>query len=389
MMNFLPNGEFFTEQIANYEAQIIQFLLKVAEVKGLDLNLTLIEIYLLLHRQLTQQQLSVLTNFPKSKISKLTSKLLTSNSISKRFLQGTHTNIYSLINIPLDLNELPVAVVKSELQENIEFCADLIEELLKLNPDEQEDSRLLLWRVADILYYYEIFLAVITTSDHLQDFILPRPSGKFSFLSGDEDYRGKVMGYLENRIKSNPTIISFSPAVKKIEERMINFILKGVLKKEKQSLELIISYFKTRGKLNQKKLQELTRFSAGTVSQSLSTLIEQRKIRLLPNTNITSNEKFYIMDSLTLGLIQHHFQIYQDILTWKEPFLVTKAELNMPSDSLILQSGYFTVYTLVDKILTQVIPRYQLRHSEFLKLRELTNKNPSHFVFSKLSSNTE
>ncbi|MCK5346614.1 MAG: hypothetical protein KAR20_24560, partial [Candidatus Heimdallarchaeota archaeon] len=149
------------------------------------------------------------------------------------------------------------------------------------------------------------------------------------------------------------------------------------------------SYFKTRGKLNQKKLQELTRFSAGTVSQSLSTLIEQRKIRLLPNTNITSNEKFYIMDSLTLGLIQHHFQIFQDILTWKDPFLVTKAELNMPSDSLILQSRYFTVYTLVDKILTQVIPRYQLRHSEFLKLRELTNKNPSHFVFSKLSSNTK
>ena len=152
---------------------------------------------------------------------------------------------------------------------------------------------------------------------------------------------------------------------------------------------MIISYFKTRGKLNQKKLQELTRYSAGTVSQSLSTLIEQRKIRLLPNINITSNEKFYCMDSLTMGLIQHHHQIYTEILEWKEHFQLKKKELNMPSFSQILQSGYFAVYTLVDKILTQIIPRYEQLHKQFHKLHELTEKNPRHFIFGTLSSNTE
>ena len=117
--------EFFTDQIEIYERDVLSFLLKVAEVKGLDLNLTLIELYLLLHQQLTQAQLSVLTSFPKSKISKLTGKLLESYSITKQFLQGTHTNIYSLVSSPIDLNELPGAVVKEELQENIEFCSDL------------------------------------------------------------------------------------------------------------------------------------------------------------------------------------------------------------------------------------------------------------------------
>ena len=382
--------EFFTEQIESYENQIIQFLLKVAEVKGLDLNLTLIEFYLLLHQQLTQSQLSELTGFPKSKISKLTGKLLDSDSISKQFLQGTHTNIYSLIDSPIDLNELPGAVVKDELQEKIEYCLEIIDELLEINPEEHEDCQLLLWRVADILYYNEIFLAVFIEMDekqHLRDFTLPSPSGKFSFLT--EKYRNKVMGYLENRINTNPTIIQFSPTVKRIEEKMTNFILEGVLKKEKPSLELIISYFKTRGKLNQRKLQELTRYSAGTVSQSLATLIEQRKIRLLPNiNNITSNEKFYCMDSLTLGLIKHHHTIYKEILEWKDHFQLKKRELNMPSFSQILQRGYFAVYTLVDKILMQIIPRYENLLKEFEKLHELTEKNPHHFIFGNISSNS-
>lgn len=383
------SDEFFTDQIEVYERQIIQFLLKVTEVKGLDLNLTLIELFLLLHHQLTQAQLSELTGFPKSKISKLTGTLLDSESISKQFLEGTHTNIYSLISSPIDLNQLPGAVVKEELQEDIEFCFGIIDELLELNPDDNEDCRLLLWRVADIMYYNEIFLAVFTEmSDkkHLRDFTLPRPSGKFSFLTGD--YRNKVMRYMENKTKTNPTIISFSPAVKKIEEKMINFILKGVLKKEKPSLELIISYFKTRGKLNQKKLQELTRYSAGTVSQSLATLIEQRKIRLVPNTNnITSNEKFYCMESLTLGLIKHHHTIYKEILEWKEHFELKKRELNMPMSSQILQTGYFAVYTLVDKILKQIIPAYEQLYIGFQKLHELTEKDPNHVIFWTIPPN--
>ena len=193
------SDEFFTDQIEVYERQIIQFLLKVAEVSGLDLNLTLIELFLLLHHQLTQAQLSELTGFPKSKISKLTGTLLDSESISKQFLEGTHTNNYSLISSPIDLNQLPGAVVKEELQEDIEFCFGIIDELLELNPDENEDCRLLLWRVADIMYYNEIFLAVFTEmsdKNHLRDFVLPRPSGKFSFLTGN--YRNKVMRYMEN-----------------------------------------------------------------------------------------------------------------------------------------------------------------------------------------------
>ena len=100
-------------------------------------------------------------------------------------------------------------------------------------------------------------------------------------------------------------------------------------------------------------------------------------------------EKFYYMDSLTMGLIKHHHSIYKEIMEWKEHFQLKKKELNMPSFSQILQSGYFAVYTLVDKILTQIIPRYEQLHKMFQKLRELTEKNPHNFIFGNISTRSE
>ena len=363
---------FFEGKMRDFELKIVDFMVEDTVINGGNSNTTQVYTYILLHRKLTQQQLSELTGFPKSKISKITSLLVKNKIFTKKTIPGTHTNEYYLIDHPNDLNEIPASIILSGFQTMISFFNALIDDLKELNPDDHPGRDLLLWRLNDFSKYAQVCSAIIEENKDdkgIEDFEVPTFDEDPTLFSGE--FRDKMEAYLTNAKSAGSTMISFSPQVQEIEDNFHKFLERGVFKKEKPSLEHILAYFISRGKLTQKKLQDLTDFSAGTISQSLKRFLDTNKIDLVKSKDRSSSEKFYSMHSISLTLFSHHLSVYKEMLRYLPEFREIKNEMNAFSNEYLLQDGYYPIYTIVDKILTVFLPRYEKEKIEHEKLLEL------------------
>ncbi|UYP45584.1 hypothetical protein NEF87_001869 [Candidatus Lokiarchaeum ossiferum] len=356
----------------DFELKIVDFMVEDTVINGGNPNTTQVYTYILLHRKLTQQQLSELTGFPKSKISKITSLLVKNKIFTKKTIPGTHTNEYFLIDHPNDLNEIPASIILSGFQTMISFFNSLIEDLRELNADEHPGRDLLLWRINDFSKYAQVCSAIIEENKDesgIEDFQVPAFEEDPSIFT--VEFRQKMEAYLTNDVSVGSVILEFSPQVREIEENFHKFLERGVFKKEKPSLEHILAFFISRGKLTQKKLQDLTDFSAGTISQSLKRFLDTKKIDLVKSKDRSTSEKFYSMHSISLTLFSHHLSVYKEMLRYLPEFREIKNEMNAFSNEYLLQDGYYPIYTIVDKIITVFLPRYEKEMLEHEKLLEL------------------
>ena len=363
---------FYTGKIREFELKIVDFMVEDAVINGGNPNTTKIYTYILLHRKLTQQQLSELTGFPKSKISKITSLLIKNKIFTKKTIPGTHTNEYFLIDHPFELNVIPNSIILSGFHTMISFFTNLVNDLKELSPEVHEGRDLLLWRISDFSKYAQVCSAIIEENKDdkgIANFQIPDYDEDTTRFTND--LREPMEAYLTNAKRSSAMIYEFSPQVREIEESFHKFLERGVFKKEKPSLEHILAFFVSRGKLTQKKLQELTEFSAGTISQSLKRFMDTKKISLIKNKDRSSSEKFYAMPSISITLFSHHLAVYKEMLLYAPVFQSIKREMNAFSNEYLLEDGYYPIYTIVDKILTVFLPRYEKFMVEHEKLLDL------------------
>ncbi|WP_457557113.1 helix-turn-helix transcriptional regulator [Candidatus Harpocratesius sp.] len=365
----------FKGKLYDFEQKIVEFLLVDAEMNGSDPNQTIIYIYILLHRKLTQAQLAELTGFPKSKVSKITSKLVMEGILKKKFIPGTHTNEYMLIQQPFEMNFIPIKKIIQSFNEMTAFMENMIDELLKLQGKYRQDRDLLIWRLYDFCRYSR------GCSQILEFDIEHSRLSKFKYIDKTYDlltpqFRDHIQEYLMNFDKSSTYLIDLQDEeIQKIEAKVIKFLLDHVIKEEKESISRILAYFMTRGKLTQNSIQQLTDFSSGTISQTLRYLLKEKKIDQIPTTRIAGNEYYYTMESISLMLLRHHTDVYKDLIAWKPTFDEIKQQLNEHGNDLLFTDGYFSIYTITDKILTIFFPKYEQYLNQHERLLEINEKS--------------
>ncbi|MCF2139480.1 MAG: MarR family transcriptional regulator [Candidatus Lokiarchaeota archaeon] len=365
----------FKGKLYDFEQKIVEFLLVDAEMNGSDPNQTIIYIYILLHRKLTQAQLAELTGFPKSKVSKITSKLVMEGILKKEFIPGTHTNEYMLIQQPFEMNFVPIEKIIQSFNEMTAFMENMIDELLKLPGKYRQDRDLLVWRLYDFCRYSR------GCSQILEFNIEHSRLSKFTYIDKTYDlltpqFRDHIREYLMNLDKSSTYLIDLQDEeIQKIEAKVIKFLLDHVIKEEKESISRILAYFMTRGKLTQNSIQQLTDFSSGTISQTLRYLLKEKKIDQIPTTRIAGNEYYYTMESISLMLLRHHASVYKDLIAWKPTFDEIKQQLNEHGNDLLFTDGYFSIYTITDKILTIFFTKYEQYLNQHERLLEINEKS--------------
>ncbi|MHA1521912.1 MAG: hypothetical protein ACTSRK_17175 [Promethearchaeota archaeon] len=365
----------FEGKLYDFEQKIVEFLLVDAKMTGIDTNEILLYIYILLHRKLTQAQLATLTNFPKSKISKLSSKMTNDKILSKQFIPGTHTNEYMLIQQPFEMNFVPTEQLIDEYGHQTQFFDDTLKEIRNLEGSTNSNRDLLSWRLYDIMLYTRgrsQILKFNDESDHISKFEYEEIS--YDFI--DAPFREGKLQYLANLDKSSTYLIGFQDdEIQKIESDIIKFLLKHVITEEKESINLIIAYFITRGKLTQQSIQELTDFSSGTISQTLRYLLKEGKIDQIPTSRVSGNEYYYTMKSISLTLLRNRAAVYKDLIAWKPTFDEIKQQLNEHGNDLLFTDGYFSIYTVSDKILSIFFTKYEKFLNQHERLLEIHEKS--------------
>ncbi|MHA1777908.1 MAG: hypothetical protein DRO88_11185 [Promethearchaeia archaeon] len=369
-----PEPFVFQGKLSDFEKKIVEFLLVDAQMNGGDPNETLIYIYILLHRRLTQAQLTELTNFPKSKVSKITQQLVAEGILKKEFIPGTHTNEYMLIQQPFEMNFVPVDQIIESFREMSKFVDDTIKELLELPGKHRKDRNLLIWRLYDFSRYTRGCTQILNfqkENSNLQKFVFTDKTYELITPA----FREEMREYLFNLDKSSTYLIDFQDEdIQKIEAKIIKFLLDHIVKEEKESISRILAYFITRGKLTQNSIQKLTDFSSGTISQTLRYLLKEKKIDQIPTSRIAGNEYYYTLESISLMLLHYHSSVYKDLIAWKPTFDEIKLQLNEHGNDLLFTDGYFSIYTITDKILTIFFPKYEQYLSQHERLLEI-NEN--------------
>ncbi len=145
----------------------------------------------------------------------------------------------------------------------------------------------------------------------------------------------------------------FSPALLKIEEEIIQFLSNSPLFFTKdQFINQIRSYFITRKKLTQKKLQKITKLSPGKISQVLKTLI---KWRLIEKTDVSSmGEYTYSMESIDKALINYFNILTEEMEKFVRPLEELKNKLDNSGDKIKNLRGYDKINYLLPLFLDAI-----------------------------------
>lgn len=365
----------FGKTMKEFEKQIVDFLLFDAISNGGNPDLTAIYLNVLLHSKLTQQQLTELTGFPKSKVSKLTQIMVTKKILQRTFLPGTHTNIYYLVDEPFEINHIPRESIRYGYIRQESYLQNIIEKIDQLPPPDPAKAsgrKIILYRVIEFLEYIQLCKAILDyheQSEDLSQFQFPSTLSLTHLLSPKDV--NEIRQYLTNQNQDVYLLYPFDDPIIAIEKEVIDFLLEGIIREDRKSEQLILVYFITRGKLTQKEIQTLTQLSAGTVSQILNQMIEDKAIVQLHINKAISNEYFYTMESISHMMFSRNINLLSQLLEWKPQFLRMKSRLNAQNNRLLLEPGYFAIYSIIDKILTVFIPRYERNLAENQRLFEL------------------
>lgn len=152
--------------------------------------------------------------------------------------------------------------------------------------------------------------------------------------------------------------VEFHADIKKIEKEVIDYLVNFPLFMGQKSSTLTVqSYFFTRAKLTQSKLQELTGLSAGTISQALHELIERKLIKksIKPSSK---GEYLYSMESVGLSFLISMINMVKDSTKWVENLQKIENDLKKNENQYKDLHGY-------DKILYWT--KYYLKAFDFLE----------------------
>ncbi len=149
-------------------------------------------------------------------------------------------------------------------------------------------------------------------------------------------------------------IEEFDDEIKAIEEDIFKFLMSySLFIGQKTALTTIKIYFITRKLLTQEKLQELTGFSRGTISQELKRLIS---MELIEKSNVsTKGEITYSMKNPIIAFIHSFSTLMHDISKFSKDINAIKEDIE--NEKVLIENlyGFDKVYELVN-ILANSIP---------------------------------
>jgi len=134
-------------------------------------------------------------------------------------------------------------------------------------------------------------------------------------------------------------MIKFDPEIKKIETDVIYFFNNSILGEGRSKItSTILFYFITRRDLTQKKLQKLTGFSAGKISQEVNDFVKMNLIKISGKSS--TGEITYSMESIESEIFNRGINIIKSNLIWEDKFLEILDDLNKNQENLKKLNGY-------------------------------------------------
>ena len=150
------------------------------------------------------------------------------------------------------------------------------------------------------------------------------------------------------------TIEEFDDEIRAIEKDIFKFLMSyNLFIGQKTTLTTIKIYFITRKSLTQEKLQELTGFSRGTISQELKELIS---MGLIEKTSVsTSGEITYSMKNPIIAFIHSFSNLTKDISRFAKKINAFKDDIKKEKVLIENLYGFDKIYQLVN-VLANAIP---------------------------------
>ena len=171
--------------------------------------------------------------------------------------------------------------------------------------------------------------------------------------------------------KNNPDIKGFDPKIREIEREIAEFFAAKSSEYIGRNpiISKIMTYFSIRKKLTQKELQQLTGFSAGTISKAVHQLLEMNVITkgTIPGTH----KHVYKMEKLPFVSPQYFLRTESAMEKKILELVEIKKTLEAHKDEMENFESYQKIYKTVTQLL-QILPSI----SGFMdKLEEQLNKN--------------
>ncbi|MFW9785813.1 MAG: hypothetical protein ACFFFB_26245 [Candidatus Heimdallarchaeota archaeon] len=142
------------------------------------------------------------------------------------------------------------------------------------------------------------------------------------------------------------TIITFDPEIKRIENEIIDYLLNSIISTARGKItSTLLFYFITRKYLTQKKLQELTGYSAGKISQEINNFIELNLIKISEN----SKPRIYSMESIMAETFSRAINLLKINVKWEPKLLKIKRELEENKKILEKLNGYEKIKNVVEE----------------------------------------
>ena len=137
----------------------------------------------------------------------------------------------------------------------------------------------------------------------------------------------------------------FSPEIVKIENEIFRKLLKFTVFSVRGEISTkILFYFITRKDLTQSKLQKLTGFSAGKISQELNNFLDFNLIKISKR----SKPWVYSMESVVVETFSRAISLLKTNLKWETKFLKMKNELEDNREMLQKLNGYDKIKDFIE-----------------------------------------
>ena len=164
----------------------------------------------------------------------------------------------------------------------------------------------------------------------------------------------------------------FDEEIREIEKDIFKYLMSySLFIGQKTTFTTIRIYFITRKSLTQEKLQELTGFSRGTISQELKELIS---MDLIEKTSVSaSGEITYTMKNPIIAFVHSFKNLTKDISKFAESINTVKTDIENEKDLIENLHGFEPVYQLVNTLANAIpfsLELIKMIESELVKYQD-------------------
>lgn len=356
------DNHIFQGKIKEFEQSMIDAYLEYFGTSKFHPKSSRIICIFMIHKKLTQKQLRDLTGYSLGTISNYLSILERKNFIQKITLEGTRKHLYYM---PGSLIQYINTLRENTLignQKALSFFNNLKKGLEKFQNKNINGYNWIKMRINELLKYLKVRNAFYKI------YSIDPESKKMDIQSNLNEMEFLILNYSNKEI---PTYEKFDSKLLSIENDIIDFIIDSDIfseyRIEKKSINSILAYFITRDSLTYDKLQKLTGYSAGTISQGLNLL---EGIELIKKSSELRSKKYsYKIESFLETFLNFLSKSRQDRLRWKPTIINIIKELDKDMLQLIEQIGYFKIYMLALHTL-RIFPVYEKQIDLIEKAKE-------------------